>query len=69
MPEGSLTAYRTAEEWREFKNIVDDVATGISSINAAADGEKEIYGLDGKRVNSLKPGHIYIIDGKKTMVR
>ena len=47
--------------------------TPIESIkmdeNGQADGETVIYDLQGRRVNDLRPGNIYIINGKKVLYK
>ncbi len=73
VPEGSVEAYKSHPVWGLFKNIKGDALTGISSVNAADATVKEIYNLDGSRVNSTENGvYIYrMSDGsyRKVMVK
>lgn len=50
--------------------VIDDGTTGIGSAecsNGAAQHEPVFYSLDGKRVENLLPGNIYIVDGQKVL--
>lgn len=50
--------------------VIDDGTTGIGSAecsNGAAQQEPAYYSLDGKRVENLLPGKIYIVDGQKVL--
>jgi hypothetical protein len=42
-------------------------ATGITSV--LQEKSNQIYALDGKKVTSVKKSHLYIINGKKTLVK
>ena len=58
VPEESVEAYKQANIWKEFLDIKGD-ATGVSNISTEAPTVKEIYTLDGRRVEN--PGNgIYI---------
>ena len=73
VPTGSKGAYQQAEYWEDFLNIEDDVVTGMESTIANKQGKTAIYTLDGKRLNATNaadlPKGIYIINGKKVMVK
>ena len=53
------------------KPIEDAVITGIEGINAdaEADGTLRIYNLQGVQVDSMESGQIYIVNGKKILVK
>ncbi len=44
-------------------------ATAISSVEAAMKDGSVVYTLDGKRVNTMEKGKIYIVDGVKMIVK
>ena len=60
----------TAEEAANFYILLDDEADAIVEVNTDIDNRREVYTINGVRVNSdrLTPG-IYIINGKKTVVK
>ena len=74
VPEGSLNAYKAAEGWNEFKNIVEYNFSAIHAI--AIDGQAcDIYDLNGRKVRGnattlegLSKG-MYIVNGKKLIVK
>ena len=74
VPEGSLNAYKAAEGWNEFKNIVEYNFSAIHAI--AIDGQTcDIYDLNGRKVRGnattlegLSKG-MYIVNGKKLIVK
>ncbi len=74
VPEGSLEAYSTADQWQDFLNIVEFDVTPVSSITADGNAEAVgFYTLDGKQVSTPQRG-INIIrysDGtvRKVLVR
>ena len=56
VPAGSAEAYRQADGWKAFKNIVEmEDPDEISDVNAD-NGEYRIYTLDGKPVEALQKG-------------
>ena len=64
VPAGTAEAYRQAEGWKVFKNIVEmEDPDDINEINAD-DDSYEIYTLDGKQVETLQKG-VNIIKYKK----
>ncbi len=73
VPTCSLSAYQTAEDWKDFKNIVEYDVTAIKNVNGATDDAKvkAIYTLDGKLVETARRGNAYIIryeDGSTSKV-
>ncbi len=57
VPQGSLTAYQTADIWKNFSNIEEFDATGISGVTTGNDSKAEaIYGLDGRRIDAPRKG-------------
>jgi hypothetical protein len=42
---------------------------GIDEINAADGSEQKIYDLTGRRVENMKKPGVYIVNGKKIMVK
>ena len=47
----------------------EDLTTGVNSIEEAptVKGKGVIYDLNGRRVNEMQPGHIYVVNGKKVV--
>ena len=70
VPEESISAYQQAEGWKEFLNI-ESLTTGISSIKQEIGKNAPVYHLNGTRVKNTKnmPKGVYIINGKKVMVK
>ena len=66
VPEGCAEAYRSAEIWRDFANIVEDAATSVNQVAAddGHSGDTPWFDLSGRRVDSPAPG-IYIRGGRK----
>lgn len=69
VPGASISAYQNAPQWKDFffmTNGIEDIKTE-KGISTSAD--KLIYSIDGRRMqNTQRPG-LYIINGKKTIVR
>ena len=42
---------------------------GIDEVNAADSSEQKIYDLTGRRVENMKKPGVYIVNGKKIMVK
>jgi hypothetical protein len=74
VPEGCLNAYKAAEGWNEFKNIMEYNFSAIHAI--AIDSQAcDIYDLNGRKVRGnattlegLSKG-MYIVNGKKLIVK
>lgn len=66
VPKGTKEAYSSADTWRNFSNIVDDLpyVTSVSEIKADSKPQT-VYDLNGIPVNHLSRGNIYISNGKK----
>ena len=63
VPKGSKDAYKAADYWKEFKEIVEIDPTGINQISFQENGEQSIdqegavwYTIDGKQVDKPKKG-------------
>ena len=77
VPAGTVEAYRANSVWGKFKNIVEFTPTGIDAVteNVSVKNPTGVYTLQGVKVaeNSGQldnlPSGIYIVDGKKTVVR
>ena len=74
VPEGSVDAYKAANEWKDFYNI-DGEATGIESMTKNADAKaiESIYDLNGQLQQGLRHGLniVRMSDGtvRKTMMK
>ena len=72
VPMESLAAYQQADQWKDFF-FMEGVETGINSIKPS-NGKADVYNTDGRLIQrnadikNLKKG-LYIINGKKVMVR
>lgn len=64
VPTGCADAYRNADYWKLFKNIVEHVPTGIRNVSTTTDGNT--YDLQGQRINGNAKG-IVITNGKKIL--
>ena len=78
VPVGAKQAYESAEEWKEFPNIVEtpelDGGTsaigGVKTADAATDKEQRIYTLDGRYVGKDMDGlgkGVYVVGGRKVV--
>ena len=72
VPIGSKEKYEVADVWKGFLNIVEDLPTGIVSIdNSQLTIDNDVWHtLNGVRLNGkpTKAG-IYIVNGKKVVVK
>ena len=72
VPVGSKVKYEAANYWKDFLNIVEDLPTGIVSIdNSQSTIDNDIwFMLNGVRLNGKPtiPG-IYIVNGKKVVIK
>ena len=66
VPEGSIDTYKTTEGWKDFKNIVEGVPSGIKGILLNNDKDSPIYDINGRRLEVPQRG-INIINGKKVV--
>lgn len=63
VPQGSAAAYREAENWCRFGNIVEINPTGVSA-KAKSQDDKEYYNISGRQASPADDG-ILIHDGRK----
>ena len=72
VPVGSKVKYQAADIWKEFLNIVEDLPTGIVSIdNSQSTIDNDVwFTLNGVRLNGKPtlPG-IYIVNGLKVVIK
>ncbi len=70
VPQGTLSAYQAAEQWKEFFFIQEgDASTGISNtVVQPTTGAPTYHTLDGREVKNPGKG-IYIVNGKKVMIK
>lgn len=69
VPQGSLSAYQEADEWKNFWNLQEFDPTGVETIKA--DGKKikdSYYDIQGRKLNAPKKG-LNIINGKKVLIK
>lgn len=66
---GCGEAYKAHYNWKKFTNIVEDakIDTGIL-IPTLSEGENTYYDLQGRQVQNAKQG-IYIVNGRKVIVK
>ena len=72
VPVGCSEAYREADGWYTFRNIIEDPDIPVSGIigvtaGSAADSDAAVYDLTGRRVDTPQPGRIYIVKGRKVL--
>lgn len=68
---GCGDAYRAAGYWKEF-TIVEDAEdqTEVENISSAENkGKGIVYDVNGRKVQNVVPGQIYIQDGKKILMK
>ena len=83
VPQNRLSAYQAADQWKEFF-FIEDVLTGINEIEAETGGDAQgdvrgdVYSLNGtllkrnvnvNRLNSILPAGLYVVNGKKVVVK
>ena len=71
VPESSVNAYKAADQWKEFGNIVAIDPTGVEELKASGvkDGmNAPIYDLNGRRLTEKPKSGYYIQGGKKYFV-
>ena len=56
-------------EKASFSFQVNDVILGIDEVSAADGSEQKIYDLTGRRVENMKKPGVYIVNGRKIMVK
>ena len=67
VPTEALEAYKAAPVWKDFWLLEGGAETaGVEGVTLpTADEDLPVYGLDGRRVKTTVPEHIYIKGGKK----
>ena len=68
---GQLTTYNETPQVNTGSKIYSITKSGAGGIGDIKVGrtQKAAYNLAGQRVNRLEPGRIYVVDGKKVMVK
>ena len=56
VPQGSLSAYQQANQWKEFSFISDELITGIRDATDTVPITETIYDVDGHQLDGMKPG-------------
>ena len=68
----AATAYLAvpASETNNAKGFAfDGETTGVENVNVAANQNKTIYNLNGQRVSNMSQAGLYIVNGKKVVIR
>lgn len=68
VPTGCWEAYRNADGWIEFWEIKEFDTTGISDVKTEHEKAATVYDINGRVIKNPANG-IYIIDGKKVLLR
>ena len=69
VPKGSLSAYQSADVWKEFLNTKEFDPAGINNITLNKGNRgKFIYDLNGRKLNAPQKG-INIINGEKMIIK
>ena len=72
MPETALETYLNATFWNDHADQIlpKEQTTGISSIEREQSEKKTtIYDLQGRKVTEVQPNGMYIVDGKKIVMK
>ena len=68
VPTGTINKYKATEGWKDFKNIVEGIPSGIKSVHLDNDKDYPIYDINGRRLETPQKG-INIINGKKVIMK
>ena len=70
VPIGSEAAYQSADGWKDFSNIIG-VDTGIENLEVPTGNSNSqiIYDLSGRRVEDYTKNGIYIVNGRKVIIK
>ena len=68
VPTGCLEAYQNADVWKGFWEIKEFDTTGISDVKTEHEKAATVYDINGRVIKNPANG-IYIIDGKKVLLR
>jgi hypothetical protein len=68
---GKLVDYNGTKEISSGNYLysINGVTTGITSVAAQATDNANVYTIDGQRVQNLQKGKVYIVNGKKVLVK
>lgn len=55
VPQGYKTAYQQADQWKEFF-FIEDTVDGINDIAVDKKEVKDVYNLNGSRINQMQQG-------------
>ena len=72
VPAGTKELYLSAPHWNNFTNIIEQEFDQNSSIEHVTEGENthlHVYDLQGRKVEHMLKGGIYIRNGKVTLYR
>ena len=73
VPLGSMSDYMNADGWKDFQNIVEydpnDGPTGIESVRESSTAPRQIFDLQGRRLNDASGHSIIIENGTKRLQR
>ena len=70
VPASALESYKTTEPWSDFGNIVALTDEEMSVEQLTNDNSQQtIYDLCGRRVADIEKGGIYIVGGKKVIIK
>ena len=68
VPQGSISKYQVMTGWSGFYNIIG-MESGIENMELTHQNSPLIYDLNGRRVATPTKGGIYIINGRKVVVK
>ena len=69
VPQGSLSAYQSADRWKDFWELQEFDPTGVETIKADGKNIKDsYYDIQGRKLNAPKKG-LNIINGKKVLIK
>ena len=66
---GKIEKYFSVAGVRSVSDFSFDGATGIKGIDAEKASDKVIYNLAGQRVQNLNKAGLYIVNGKKVVIK
>ena len=73
VPNGSKSFYEKIEPWNLFLYIVEMDFTGIEDVASESKDERAksgtVYDLQGRKLSEITEPGIYLIDGKKVLVK
>ena len=68
VPEESVAAYREAEGWKEFSNIIG-IEAGVGNLEFNSQNSGLTFDLMGRCVAEPQKGVIYIVNGRKVVIK